>query len=90
MRHDLNKIEEQERRHQVDREAITKVLAEDKRREQSETLSVLDVLRRTRKARGGTGAPLAVPADLRDAADGKGVVITDADLDPNDTGYLKL
>lgn len=44
-------------------------------------LSVLDKLRATRKARGGVGAPLVVPAHLRDAAEGKpGIIITDVDL----------
>lgn len=45
----------------------------------------LDELRRTRKARGGVGAPLQVPAHLRDAAAGIGIVVTDADLDPRKT-----
>lgn len=42
--------------------------------------TVLDALRRTRKQRGGTGAPLEVPVHLRGAAEGKGILITDADL----------
>lgn len=45
-----------------------------------ETLSVLDKLRATRKSRGGTGAPLQVPGHLKGAAEGVGIVITDADL----------
>lgn len=49
------------------------------RRKQGETLSVLDELRRTRKARGGVGAPLNVPANLREGTE---IVITDADLKP--------
>lgn len=65
-----------------DREALAKVLVEEKRKEQGSTLSVLDALRRSRKARGGTGAPLTVPANLQDAAAGQGILITDADLNP--------
>lgn len=56
-------------------EVLAKVLGEEKKREQSEILSVLDALRKTRKARGGTGAPLEMPRHLQTA-----IVITDADL----------
>lgn len=59
-----------------DENLLTQVLVEEKRREQGETLSVLDALRRTRKARGGVGAPLIVPRNLS----GKEIVITDDDL----------
>lgn len=65
-------------------EAIIKVLVEDKRREFNETNSALDILRRTRRDRGGVGAPLQVPAHLKSAANGVGIVVTDADL-RNDT-----
>jgi hypothetical protein len=59
-------------------EEMKKVLVEEKRREQNETLAVLDVLRRTRKARGGVGAPLKVPAHLGGTDDGL-IVLTDPD-----------
>ena len=58
-------------------------VAEKKRIEHDEILSKLDELRRTRKARGGVGAPLQVPFHLRDAAGGYGIVVTDADLNPD-------
>lgn len=61
------------------KEAIKKVLVEEKRREQGETLSVLDTLRRTRATRGGVGAPLQVPGHLKEGP-GNLIVITDADL----------
>lgn len=61
-------------------EELTKVLLEEKRRQQGETLSVLDMLRKTRASRGGTGAPLEIPGHLKDAASGHGIIITDADL----------
>lgn len=61
---------------------MTMALTEGRRAENDETKSLLDRLRATRKARGGTGAPLEVPAHLRDAASGVGIVITDADLNP--------
>lgn len=64
-----------------DKEALSKVLVEEKQREQGETLSVLDALRRTRKARGGVGAPLQVPAHLKDASKGTGIIITDEDVE---------
>lgn len=70
--------------HHTAAEAIIEVLVEDKKRQHNETLSALDILRRTRKSRGGVGAPLQVPANLRSAANGIGIVITDADL-KNDT-----
>lgn len=59
---------------------LTDHLVEEKRKEQGVTLSVLDALRRSRKDRGGVGAPLEIPANLRDAAAGQGIIITDADL----------
>jgi len=51
--------------------------------EHNEVRKILDMLRKSRAARGGVGAPLKAPAHLRDAAAGIGVVITDADLNPN-------
>lgn len=51
--------------------------------EHNETRKTLEMLRKTRAARGGVGAPLKVPGHLRDAAAGQGIVITDADLNPN-------
>lgn len=62
---------------------LGQMLAESKRREHQEVLGPLDALRRSRKTRGGTGAPLQVPANLKNAANGQGIIITDADLDPN-------
>lgn len=64
----------------ANREAIAEVLTADKKRQFDETRSVLDVLRATRQARGGVGAPLIVPNHLRSAANGQGIVVTDADL----------
>lgn len=66
------------------RAAIAEVLTADKKREHDTVKSQLDILRATRKSRGGVGAPLSVPAHLRSAANGHGIVITDADL-KNDT-----
>lgn len=68
---------------QAPQNELGRMLSEGKRREHQETLGVLDALRRTRKARGGAGAPLQVPANLRNASNGVGIVITDSDLDPN-------
>ena len=65
-----------------EKEQLAKYASEELRKEQGTTLSVLDVLRRSRKERGGVGAPLVVPAHLADAAAGQGIVITDADLNP--------
>ena len=67
-------------RAELHRAQLATALVEVKRAEQSEVLSLLDQLRRTRKDRGGVGAPLQVPAHLRDAAEGQGIIITDADL----------
>lgn len=74
-----------------DREALEKAqmtaaLTEAKRAEQGEVLSTLDMLRRTRKARGGTGAPLQVPLHLQSSA---AIVITDADLKPTTRAELE-
>lgn len=63
-----------------DKEQLAKASTEFLKAQQGETLSVLDMLRKTRKSRGGVGAPLVVPPHLRDAAKGEGIVITDADL----------
>lgn len=79
---DLKRKQMEEDRHKLERAQITTALAEEKLREFGETNSVLDQLRRTRKSRGGVGAPLQVPTHLKDAAQGQGIVITDADLDP--------
>lgn len=67
-----------------DREALEKAqmtmaLTEMKRSEQGEVLSVLDQLRRTRAARGGTGAPLQVPAHLQPGPSTT-IIITDDDI----------
>lgn len=63
-----------------DREQLSKFLVEEKVKEQEGTNKVLDALRRTRKARGGVGEPLQVPAHLKSAAEGTGIIITDADI----------
>jgi len=68
----------------TEREALVEFQAAELKKSQEETLSVLDALRRSRKARGGVGAPLQVPANLRDAAAGQGIIITDADLNAPD------
>lgn len=65
-----------------EKEQLTKYLSEQKRADFDKTKSQLDILRSTRKSRGGVGAPLEVPGHLRDAAEGRGVIITDADLKP--------
>lgn len=43
-----------------------------KKKEQDDTLSILDTLRKTRISRGGVGAPLDVPRHLENA-----IVVTD-------------
>lgn len=63
-----------------DSETLGKFLAEELKKEQGTTLSVLDMLRRTRKSRGGVGAPLEIPSSLKGASEGQGIIITDADL----------
>lgn len=57
-------------------------LTEMKQGEFNETNSLLEKLRRKRKAEGGSGAPLVVPMHLRDASAGRAIIVTDADLDP--------
>lgn len=68
---------------QAPQNELGQMLAESKRIQHQETLGVLDALRRTRKQRGGTGAPLQVPANLKNAANGVGIIITDSDLNPD-------
>lgn len=63
-----------------EKEAIKEVVSEDLKQRQGETLSTLDALRRSRKSRGGVGAPLDVPPHLAGAAAGQGIIITDAML----------
>ncbi len=58
---------------------LRKYVVEEKKKEFGETLTVLESLRRSRKARGGVGAPLQVPARLAGAP----LIITDADLKPS-------
>ena len=58
-----------------EQEAVAMVAVAEKKLENENTLRILDELRRTRKARGGTGAPLEVPTNLKNQ-----IVITDADL----------
>lgn len=67
-----------------DKEQLAKFEAEQMRQQHGETLTVLDALRRSRKSRGGVGAPLQVPGHLRDAANGNpSIVVTDDDLKAN-------
>lgn len=66
-----------------EQEQLKKFLLEDMTRNHNETRKTLDELRRTRVARGGVGAPLQVPTHLRDAAAGIGIIVTDADLNPD-------
>jgi hypothetical protein len=63
-----------------DREQLVKFEKEQLQQRQGETLTVLEALRRSRKTRGGVGAPLQVPAHLQPAA---AIVVTDADLKPS-------
>lgn len=51
-------------------------LLKEKKKEQSETLTVLDSLRRSRKSRGGVGAPLDIPGHLSEAR--QTIMLTDA------------
>lgn len=53
---------------------LNKFVVEEKRKEQNETLTVLEALRKSRKARGGVGAPLIVPDDLKSP----GIILTDS------------
>ena len=76
------KVDPEEQRQVLDAQ-MAAAMTEHKREEFNETRSLLDQLRRTRAARGGVGAPLQVPLHLRDAAAGMGIVVTDADLDPD-------
>lgn len=62
---------------------LTQFLTEEKKKEMDKTKSTLDELRRTRRARGGTGAPLEIPRHLR-AVDSNAIIITD-----NDMPYIK-
>lgn len=66
--------------YQQDQAALAELAAQEKLKQFQETRAVLDTLRAARKARGGVGAPLGVPAHLKGASTGRGIVITDADL----------
>lgn len=66
----------------TEKEQLAKFLREEKVKEQGQTLSVLDSLRRSRKSRGGTGAPLQVPSHL---SAGSQIIVTDADLNADFT-----
>jgi hypothetical protein len=55
-------------------EDLGKFLVEEKKKEFDDNNRVLEALRRSRKSRGGVGAPLDVPRHLRNS-----IVITDAD-----------
>lgn len=55
-----------------------KFLSLQKVMEQEDTLRLLDALRKTRKLRGGTGAPLIVPTNLKEERSNT-LFVTDAD-----------
>ena len=57
---------------------MDKSVVEAKILEQNQTRKILDMLRRTRKSRGGTGAPL----QTEDGKDVSPIIITDDDLKP--------
>lgn len=56
-------------------DSVKKVLAQQIKASQDDTRKTLDALRKTRKARGGTGAPLDVPRHLHNP-----IFVTDAEL----------
>lgn len=58
----------------ADHEMLTKYAVEEKLKEQGETLTVLDSLRRSRSSRGG-GPPLEVPQHLKQP-----IIFTDDDI----------
>lgn len=66
----------------AEKELLQKFLVAEEKKTHDSTNKILDELRRTRKARGGVGAPLEVPAHLRGVTDGSGLIlVTDAELD---------
>lgn len=67
------RMQDPEKHNPLINKELAEVLVAEKRREQNETLAVLDVLRKTRAARGGVGAPLLIPAHLG----GDKLIITD-------------
>ena len=56
-------------------EKDVKILVKDKQIEQHGTLAILDVLRKSRKSRGGVGAPLVVASHLNDTR--QTIILTD-------------
>lgn len=76
---------------EVDRKAVTdpdalrKMLGSELDAQHGEIRHTLDVLRRTRKARGGVGAPLQVPPTLGAQSL---IVVTDADLNAVDQARM--
>lgn len=66
-----------------DRDQLTKFLTEEATQKHNEVRKQLDILRSTRKSRGGVGAPLTVPAHLRSVMAGRPIIITDEDLKPD-------
>lgn len=66
-----------QKKHLENQGMLEKFLTEDLKTTHGTTLSVLDALRRSRKSRGGVGAPLEVPGHLRPNTE---IVITDKDL----------
>lgn len=77
MSRNREKLLESNDRFQRDKEALAKVLSEQKVQEQGQTLSVLDALRKTRKQRGGVGEPLIIPRSLQLSSN---IIVTDAEL----------
>jgi hypothetical protein len=59
-----------------EKELLAKFEAEQLKKTHDETRSVLDELRRTRKSRGGVGAPLETPRHLSEGV--QTIVLTDA------------
>lgn len=60
----------------TEKELLTKYRTEELKKEHDSARKLLDELRRSRKARGGVGAPLDVPAHLSEAR--QTIILTDA------------
>lgn len=60
-----------------EKEQLAKFLGEQLKDTHDQQRKILDELRRSRRARGGVGAPLEVPAHLRESSQ---IIVTDADL----------
>ena len=59
-----------------EKEQLAKYLAEVKHQEHGETLTILDALRKSRKSRSGSDAPLEQPRHLSEAR--QTIILTDA------------